>query len=115
MRAVQSVHRDAPEEEDYDNAFRYLQIRRVMLTPTRVAAYPGKSSLYNRALQNFKQYREHFICESFADEDGQPIPFQRLDDLFIIVLRWLATGFETAGEESVFLSYSSSQLREGGA
>lgn len=50
---------------------------------------------------------EHFISVPFADENGQPIPFQRSNDLFAVVRRWLATG--------LFLAYLPSQLLEGAA
>lgn len=39
--ASQQTHREDAEEEDNESAFRYLQIRLVMVTPTRVAACPA--------------------------------------------------------------------------
>ena len=111
-RGMQAILQDAANETNKD--FKFMPVRRVLVTPTRFLPCRAELDMLNRVLREYMHLRERFIRISFADEDGESISFLDSDDLYAQVRHWLGEGISVAGERFVFLAFSSSQLREHG-
>ena len=111
-RGMKALLEDAANANNKD--FKFMPVRRVLVTPTRFLPCRPELDMLNRVLREHIHLRERFIRISFADEDGESISFLDSDDLYAQVRHWLGEGICVAGERFVFLAFSSSQLREHG-
>ncbi|XP_057511049.1 RNA-dependent RNA polymerase 6-like [Actinidia eriantha] len=111
-----------------DNA---VEVRRLIITPTKAYCLPPTVELSNRVLRNYKEVADRFLRVTFMDEGMQTLNtnvfnhyvspivkqitsnnFPQKTTVFERVKTILSKGFRLCGQRYSFLAFSSNQLRD---
>ncbi|KAF5208272.1 RNA-dependent RNA polymerase [Thalictrum thalictroides] len=108
-----------------------VEVRRLVITPTKAYCLPPEVELSNRILRKFKEVADRFLRVTFMDEGMQQLnsnvlnsyvapivrdiksnPFPQKTRVFKRVATILKKGFNLCGRKYYFLAFSSNQLRD---
>ncbi|KAM0932075.1 putative RNA-directed RNA polymerase [Dioscorea sansibarensis] len=108
-----------------------IEVRRLVITPTKAYCLPPETELSNRVLRKYKDIADRFLRVTFMDEGMQrlnanvltsytaPIvrditlnSFPQKTTVFKRVKNILSDGFHLCGRKYSFLAFSSNQLRD---
>ncbi|XP_054822404.1 RNA-dependent RNA polymerase 6 [Prosopis cineraria] len=108
-----------------------VEVRRLVITPTKAYCLPPDVEMSNRVLRNFKEVADRFLRVTFMDEGMQTInasalnyyvapivkeitsnPFPQKTNIYRRVKTILEKGFHFCGRKYSFLAFSSNQLRD---
>ncbi|KAK9279924.1 hypothetical protein L1049_013608 [Liquidambar formosana] len=108
-----------------------MEVRRLVITPTKAYCLLPEVELSNRVLRNFKEVADRFLRVTFMDEGMQTInsnvltyyvasivrditsnSFPQKTRVFKKVRTILSDGFYLCGRKYTFLAFSSNQLRD---
>lgn len=108
-----------------------IEVRRLIITPTKAYCLPPEVELSNRVLRKYKEVADRFLRVTFMDEGMQTInynvlsyyvapivkeitsnSFQQKTKVFQRVRTILHNGFYLCGRKYSFLAFSSNQLRD---
>lgn len=108
-----------------------VEVRRLVITPTKAYCLPPEVELSNRVLRKYKEVADRFLRVTFMDEGMQtmnshvlsyyvaPIvreitsySFQQRTKIFQRVGTFLRDGFHVCGRKYSFLAFSANQLRD---
>ena len=108
-----------------------VEVRRLVITPTRAYCIPPEIELSNRVLRKYKEVSDHFLRVTFMDEGMQTInvnalnyyvapivkeitsiSFSQKTNIYRRVKNILEEGFHLCGRKYSFLAFSSNQLRD---
>ncbi|MED6203850.1 RNA-dependent RNA polymerase [Stylosanthes scabra] len=108
-----------------------VEVRRLVITPTRAYCIPPEVELSNRVLRNYKELSDRFLRVTFMDEGMQTINMNALNyyvapivkeitsnsfpqktQIYRRVKNILEEGFHLCGRKYSFLAFSSNQLRD---
>ncbi|KAF7817247.1 RNA-dependent RNA polymerase 6 [Senna tora] len=108
-----------------------VEVRRLVITPTKAYCLPPEVEMSNRVLRKFKEVADRFLRVTFMDEGMQTINANALNYYFAPILKEitqtsysqktniyrrvkiiLEEGFYLCGRKYSFLAFSSNQLRD---
>ncbi|XP_057866432.1 probable RNA-dependent RNA polymerase SHL2 [Cryptomeria japonica] len=112
-----------------------IEVRRLIITPTKACCLPPEIELSNRVIRQFKRYADRFLRVTFMDDSmeamssmaltvpisplvkdiAKDVSSSYLDHRTAIYLRVkqiLLNGFELCGRRYSFLAFSANQLRD---
>ncbi|GFY98652.1 RNA-dependent RNA polymerase 6 [Actinidia rufa] len=108
-----------------------VEVRRLVITPTKAYFLPPTVELSNRVLRNYKEVADRFLRATFMDEGMQTLNtnafnyyvapivkeitsnnFPQKTTIFERVKTILSKGFRLCGQRYSFLAFSSNQLRD---
>ncbi|KAJ4732920.1 RNA-dependent RNA polymerase [Rhynchospora pubera] len=108
-----------------------VQVRRLLITPTKAFCLPPETELSNRVLRKYKAISDRFLRVTFMDEGMQQLnsfalnysvapivreitcqTFQQKTTIYKRVKTILTDGFYLCGRRYSFLAFSSNQLRD---
>lgn len=108
-----------------------VEVRRLIITPTKAYCLPPEVEMSNRVLRKFKEVADRFLRVTFMDEGMQTINFNALNyyvapivkeitsnsfpqrtNIYRRVKTILEEGFYLCGRKYSFLAFSSNQLRD---
>uniref|UniRef100_A0A2P2J8X1 RNA-dependent RNA polymerase n=1 Tax=Rhizophora mucronata TaxID=61149 RepID=A0A2P2J8X1_RHIMU len=108
-----------------------VEIRRLVITPTKAYCLPPEAELSNRVLRKYRDVSDRFLRVTFMDEGFQKMNSVALNDyaapimreitsnsflqktkIFKRVMGILTDGFYLCGQRYSFLAFSSNQLRD---
>ncbi|MQM13921.1 hypothetical protein Taro_046848 [Colocasia esculenta] len=108
-----------------------VEVRRLIITPTKAYCLPPEVELSNRVLRRYKEVADRFLRVTFMDEGMQQLnnnaltyyaasivrditrnPFPQKTTIFKRVKDILTNGFYLCGRKYSFLAFSSNQLRD---
>ncbi|RYQ94501.1 hypothetical protein Ahy_B08g089415 isoform B [Arachis hypogaea] len=108
-----------------------VEVRRLVITPTKAYCIPPEVELSNRVLRNYKELSDRFLRVTFMDEGMQTInanalnyyvapivkeitsnSFPQKTLIYRRVKNILEEGFHLCGRKYSFLAFSSNQLRD---
>lgn len=108
----------------------HVEIRRLVITPTRAYCLPPEVEISNRVLRNYKAVSDRFLRVTFMDEGFQSLNLNVLSYYVISLVRdkgsnppqrtrvfkriksILTDGFYLCGRKYSFLAFSANQLRD---
>eukprot|EP00124_Ichthyophonus_hoferi_P005768 Ihof_evm1s946 gene=Ihof_evmTU1s946 len=92
----------------------YTLIKKVLLTPTRMAVMPPELDISNRVLRKYPAYADRFIRVVVVDEEfDKPLASELRRDVRHRYRETLRNGVTVGNRLFTFLAFSSSQLRQG--
>ncbi|CAM0952748.1 unnamed protein product [Alopecurus aequalis] len=108
-----------------------VEVRRLLITPTRAYCLPPEVELSNRVIRHYYEVADRFLRVTFMDEGMQPLnnnvlnfyaapivkelmsnSFQQKTTVYKRVKTFLTEGFHLCGRKYSFLAFSSNQLRD---
>uniref|UniRef100_A0ACD5VBE7 Uncharacterized protein n=1 Tax=Avena sativa TaxID=4498 RepID=A0ACD5VBE7_AVESA len=108
-----------------------VEVRRLVITPTRAYCLPPEVELSNRVIRHYHEVADRFLRVTFMDEGMQPLnnnvlnfyaapivrdlmsnSFQQKTTVYKRVKTFLTEGFHLCGRKYSFLAFSSNQLRD---
>lgn len=108
-----------------------VEVRRLVITPTKAYCVPPEVELSNRVLRRFREVSDHFLRVTFMDEGMQTINVNALNYYVAPIVREITSnsfpqktkiykrvktildeGFYFCGRKYSFLAFSSNQLRD---
>ncbi|KAF8035864.1 hypothetical protein BT93_C1784 [Corymbia citriodora subsp. variegata] len=108
-----------------------VEIRRIVITPTKAHCLPPELELSNRVLRKYKDVADRFLRVTFMDEgletmkanvlnyyvapilkDVKSVSFSQKTKIFKRVRKIMTDGFYLCGRKYSFLAFSSNQLRD---
>lgn len=108
-----------------------IEVRRLVITPTKAYCLPPEVELSNRVLRKYKEVANRFLRVTFMDEGMQQLnnnvlnynvapivkditssSFPQKTTVFRRVNQILTSGFQLCGRKYSFLAFSSNQLRD---
>lgn len=108
-----------------------VEVRRLVITPTKAYCLPPEVELSNRVLRNYREVADRFLRVTFMDEGMQTLninvlnyhvapivkdltsnSFPQKTTIFRRVRNILIDGFHLCGRKYLFLAFSSNQLRD---
>ncbi|KAM0829916.1 hypothetical protein ACQ4PT_066568 [Festuca glaucescens] len=108
-----------------------VEVRRLVITPTRAYCLPPQVELSNRVTRHYYEVADRFLRVTFMDEGMQPLnnnalnfyaapivkelmsnSFRQRTSVFERVKTFLTQGFHLCGRKYSFLAFSSNQLRD---
>ncbi|XP_057865093.2 RNA-dependent RNA polymerase 6 [Cryptomeria japonica] len=108
-----------------------VEVRRLVITPTKAYCLPPEIELSNRVIRNFKKYADRFLRVTFMDDNMEAMSSMALNvptapivrevsssspahrtAIYRRVKQILLHGFELCGRKYSFLAFSSNQLRD---
>ncbi|KAJ3695634.1 hypothetical protein LUZ60_001011 [Juncus effusus] len=108
-----------------------MEVRRLIITPTRAYCLPPETELSNRVLRKYRSVADRFLRVTFMDEGMQPLnsgalnysvppivrdltnqSFQQKTLVYSRIWNILTHGFHLCGRRYSFLAFSSNQLRD---
>lgn len=108
-----------------------MEVRRLVITPTKAYCLPPESELANRVLRRYRDTSDRFLRVTFMDEGMQPLNSNVLNfyvapivkvisnnsqsqktSIFRRVRNIMNEGFYLCGRKYSFLAFSSNQLRD---
>lgn len=111
-----------------------MEVRRLVITPTKAYCLPPELELSNRVLRHYREISDRFIRVSFTDESMQKLNHNALNSypapivkeikktsgsqkttMFRRVKNIVENGFHLCGRKYMFLAFSSNQLRDSSA
>ncbi|KAL5729587.1 RNA-directed RNA polymerase [Ranunculus cassubicifolius] len=110
-----------------------VEVRRLVITPTKAYCLPPELELSNRVLRRYKQAEDRFLRVTFMDEGMQQLnssvlnyfvppiardklnTFRQKTSVFQRFANILRTGFVLCGRKYSFLAFSANQLRDSSA
>lgn len=109
----------------------YVEVRRLIITPTTAYCLPPEVELSNRVLRHYSAVADRFLRVSFTDEGMQQVntyvlqcfvspivkqitsnSFPQKTKIFRRINNILSEGFQLSGRRYLFLAFSSNQLRD---
>ncbi|GLJ42124.1 hypothetical protein SUGI_0872250 [Cryptomeria japonica] len=108
-----------------------VEVRRLIITPTKAYCLPPEVELSNRVIRHFKRYADRFLRVTFMDDSMEPMSSGALTvhiapivkqvsfgspahrtAIYRRVKQIMHSGFELCGRKYSFLAFSANQLRD---
>ncbi|KAI4316321.1 hypothetical protein L6164_024311 [Bauhinia variegata] len=108
-----------------------MEVRRLVITPTKAYCIPPEVEMSNRVLRKYKEFADRFLRVTFMDEGMQTInasglnyyvapivkeitsnSFSQKTKIYRRIKTILERGFHLCGRKYSFLAFSSNQLRD---
>ncbi|KAD5317892.1 hypothetical protein E3N88_17838 [Mikania micrantha] len=106
-----------------------IEVRRLIITPTKAYSLPPEVELSNRVLRHYKEVSDRFLRVTFMDEGMRTLNNNALNfypasivknptfaaqktTIFMRIKSILSEGFHLSGRKYCFLAFSANQLRD---